>query len=251
MKLSVIILTKNEEEMLADCLESIKDLTDEIIVIDDVSIDQTLEIAKSFNAKIFIHKKVSFAEQRNFGLSQALGDWLLYLDADERLTPQLIQEIQSAISNEQSAISNYNIIRQNFYLGHPWPYFEKIQRLFKKERLKGWYGELHESPIVEGGTGILKNYLLHYTHRDLTSMLNKTIAWSQVEAQLRFKAGHPPVVWWRLLRVMLTEFWSYYIKQKGYKAGTVGIIESLYQAFSIFITYARLYELQHKQLHNY
>lgn len=252
MKLSVIILTKNEKEMIKDCLSSVIDIADEIIVIDDESTDKTLEIAKSFNAKIFIHKKVDFANQRNFGLSKATGDWILYLDADERPTPELKQEINQITRNPELVTSKpvncYYLKRQNYYLGYPWPYLEKIQRLFKKESLKGWYGELHESPIIEGKTGTLKNNLIHFTHRDLTSMLNKTIEWSKIEAELRFKAGHPQVCWWRFLRVMLTQFWNYYIIQKGYKAGTVGIIESFYQAFSIFMTYARLYELQSTKL---
>lgn len=253
MKLTVIILTKNEEVMIKDCFFSISGLADEIIVIDDESTDRTLEIAKSFNTQIYIHKKLNFADQRNFGLSKASGDWILYLDADERLTPELKIEINNIISNQptsQLITSNYYIHRRNFYLNRPWPYIEKIQRLFKKENLKDWYGDLHETPHVTGETGTLKNNLLHYTHRDITSMLKKTIEWSKVEAQLRYEAGHPPIVWWRFLRIMATEFWKYYIRQNGWKAGTMGLVESLYQAFSIFITYARLYEMQIKQSSN-
>jgi hypothetical protein len=75
-------------------------------------------------------------------------------------------------------------------------------------------------------------------------MLNKTIEWSKIEAQLRLNAHHPKVVWWRLIRVMLTGFWDSYIKQGGWKAGTAGFIESIYQAYSMFVTYATLWEMQ-------
>jgi len=139
--------------------------------------------------------------------------------------------------------------RKNFYLGssakNEWPYIEKTERLFKRSSLKGWKGKLHESPIVIGEIGeIGEGFLLHYTHRDLASMLAKTIEWSKIEAELRFTANHPKVTWWRLFRVMLTAFLDYYLKQRGWKVGTVGVIESVYQVFSVFITYARLWEMQ-------
>ena len=85
---------------------------------------------------------------------------------------------------------------------------------------------------------------MHYTHRDLESMVNKTAAWSSIEAAQRYKQNHPKISWWRFPRVMLTAFFNSYIIQGGYKAKTVGIIESVYQAFSIFITYAKLWEMQ-------
>ena len=90
----------------------------------------------------------------------------------------------------------------------------------------------------------MSGFLLHFTHRDLSSMVEKTIEWSEIEAELRFQAGHPEISWWRFPKVMFGEFYNYFIKQRGFKAGTVGIIESIYQVFSIFVTYARLWEKQ-------
>ena len=110
--------------------------------------------------------------------------------------------------------------------------------------MKGWYGKIHESPQVEGEIGELQNYILHYTHRDLGQMLDKTNEWSEVEAELRFKSDHPKMSWWRFPRVMISAFFDSYYKQKGYKAGIAGLIESIYQSFSIFITYAKLWEKQ-------
>ena len=241
--LSVIILTKNEEEMIGECLASVK-WADEIVLIDDQSDDKTCEIAKKYGAKVFSRKLKDFSDQRNFGAKQASSDWILYLDADERVTPKLAEEIKKAINN--SHFSAYRIVRKNFYFGQTWPYKEKVIRLFRKGNFTGWYGELHESPRFSGKLGEFESEIVHFAHRNLTSMVTKTIDWSEIEARLRFQAGHPPVYWWRFPRVMLTTFFDYYLKQGGFKVGTVGLIESLYQSFSIFITYARLWEKQKK-----
>jgi hypothetical protein len=128
---------------------------------------------------------------------------------------------------------------------------ERLERFFKKSKLEEWYGDLHESPRVNGDIGDLdEGAILHYTHQNLTSMLNKTIQWSKIEAELRMNANHPSMSWWRFYRVMATAFYDSYIKQKGYKIGTVGLIESMFQAFSMFITYARLWEMQQKKISN-
>ena len=247
-KISAIIMAKNEENMIADCLDSVS-FCDEIIVIDGGSEDRTVEVAKRIGAKVFELKTSDFSELRNFGLDKATNNWVLYVDTDERVTTSLRDNIKYQISNIK--YDAYKVQRKNFYLGtsekNEWPYIEKLERLFRKEYLKRWKGELHESPIVHGKIGELDGYLLHYTHRDLTLMLNKTIEWSKIEAQLRFKSGHPQMVWWRFLRVMITVFFDWYIRQKGFKLGTIGLIESLYQMFSMFVTYARLWEKQQKK----
>jgi glycosyltransferase involved in cell wall biosynthesis len=243
-KISAIVITKNQENIIADCLDSLS-FCDEIIVIDGGSEDRTMEVANRIGARVFQIKTSDFSKLRNFGLDKASNEWVLYVDTDERVTTSLRDNIKYQISNFKYGA--YRVQRKNFYLGNnEWPYIERIERLFKKENLKGWKGELHESPIINGKIGELNGYLLHYTHRDLTLMFSKTIEWSKIEAQLRFKAGHPQMVWWRFLRVMITAFWDWYIRQKGYKAGTVGLIESIYQMFSMFITYARLWEMQNK-----
>jgi len=120
-----------------------------------------------------------------------------------------------------------------------------LKGCLKSRILKGWKGQLHESPIIEGSIGELDGYIFHFTHRDLESMLDKTIEWSSVEALLRYNSGHPQITWWRFPRVMITAFLNSYIKQQGFRAGAVGVVESMYQSFSMFITYAKLWELQH------
>ena len=244
VKLSVVIIAKNAENLIVDCIESVG-FADEIIVVDNASSDRTADIAKQHHARVIKSNTSSFADQRNIGLKAAKGKWILYIDTDERVTQELGREIKEVIEGNDFAA--YRLTRQNFYFGnHPWPKQEHLERLFRKDKLKEWYGALHESPRVEGQLGSLHELLLHYTHRDLTSMLEKTIQWSQIEAQLRYDAHHPQMTWWRFFRVIVTGFYNSYIIQEGYKAGVVGIIESIYQAFSMFITYARLWEMQQK-----
>lgn len=243
-KISAVIIARNEETMIRECLESLS-FCDEVIVIDNNSVDKTVEIAQSFKAKVYKTNSTDFSELRNLGLNKAEYDWVLYVDADERIEDDLKEEMIKAIQSTE--FNSYFIKRKNFYLGkNQWPYIETILRLFRKENISGWFGEIHESPKITGKTEILDGFLLHFTHRDLESMVVKTIAWSQAEAMLRFKANHPQITWWRIPRVMLTAFIKSYILQGGYKAKTVGLIESIYQAFSIFITYAKLWEIQNK-----
>ena len=267
MKISAIVIAKDEEVMIADCLDSLS-FCDEIIVVNNLSNDHTVEIAQRMGAKVFDCDSDSFSTLRNFGLKKAGGEWALYVDADERVSAELVAAIKSQISRQRrgsqraanlppkarlakggkSQLAAFKIMRKNFYLGnHEWPKIEKMERLFKKDKLKGWKGELHEGPIVEGQIGEIEGFLLHYTHRNLFEMLEKTIKWSKIEAKLRFDHGHPKMAWWRFPRVMISTFFDYYIRQEGYKVGTAGLIESMYQSFSIFVTYARLWELQNKK----
>jgi glycosyltransferase involved in cell wall biosynthesis len=245
IKISGVVIAKNAEGMIADCLDSLS-FCEEIIVIDNKSEDRTGEIAVKMGAKVVEYSSDDFSEMRNLGMKKAIGEWLLYIDSDERITPELASSIKNCVATNKN-VAAFKIMRKNFYFGnHEWPYIERLERLFKKDNLDGWYGKLHESPNVKGKIGELEGYLLHYTHRDLRSMLEKTIKWSKVEAELRFKSGHPKMSWWRFPRVMLTAFFESYIRQGGWKVGAIGLIESMYQSFSIFVTYARLWEMQQK-----
>ncbi len=246
MKLSAIIIVKNEESRIVKCLSSLT-WADEIIVIDNGSTDATREVSKKQRATVISAEDThDFAKLRNIGKEKAHGAWLLYVDADEVVSEELQKEIKEAIRYQLPAISGYEIRRKNYYLGHSWSGDEHILRLIRKDALVEWYGVLHETARVNGTIGRLRKPILHYTHRTLAEMVTKTNEWSEVEAQLRFSIHHPPVAWWRFLRVMLTAFLDTFIKQGGWRAGVVGWIESIYQTFSIFITYAKLWELQQR-----
>lgn len=242
--LSAIVIAKNNADVISDCLASLN-FCDEIILVDAGSTDETVAIAKKFKSKIVEGEKLNFAKQRNIGKHAAKGDWILYIDTDERVSKPLQDEIVDRVTT--ATLSAFRLQRQNYYLGnHAWPKIEKLERLFKKSDLIEWYGELHETAKVKGEVGDLKGLIYHYTHRDLFSMLQKTILWSDIEAKLRIGSNHPSMSWWRFFRVMLTAFYDSYITQRGYKVGTAGLVESMYQAFSIFVTYAKLWELQEK-----
>lgn len=245
-KITAVIIAKNEEKMIAEALVSLA-FVDEILVINNGSEDKTMEIAEKHKAKIIDISTQDFSEMRNLGLKHASSDWILYLDADERIDEQLRESIKKII-NEFSEFSAFKLKRKNYYLGkNEWPKIERLERLFKKEKLKSWKGQIHESPVIDGSTGELDGFILHFTHRDLESMLDKTISWSQTEAVLRFNANHPKMTWWRFPRVMISAFFDSYVLQRGFKAGPVGLIESVYQSFSMFITYAKLWELQQSE----
>lgn len=240
-KISAIIITYNEEEVIGASIDSIS-WADEVVVVDSGSTDRTRDVALAHGARVVSHPFADFASQRNFALKQARCEFVFYLDADEEVDGELRLSIEKELLSPGSEA--YSVRRKNFYLGHPWPKEETVVRLFQKKGFRGWTGQVHESPKLAGSTLALDGYIWHRTHRTIEAMLKKTIVWSAVEAELRYKAHHPPVTWWRVMRVMVTGFFDYYILQQGYRVGTVGLIESLYQAYSLFVTYARLWELQ-------
>lgn len=242
-RLSVIIITRNEEEGIVACINAVKDSCDEIVVIDNDSSDRTEKVAKTAGARVYTVPGLDFSYLRNFGKEKAQGEWLLYLDTDERVSGELVKEIHQTIKNSES-LAGYRIVRKNHYFGTLWPKTEYIVRLIRKNALIGWQGVVHETAMVAGAIGQLQAPLLHFAHNDLTAMVKKTNEWSEIESQLRYKSNHPQMTWWRFFRVMLTAFWGSYIIDGGWRVGTVGLIESIYQSFSIFITYAKLWEKQ-------
>jgi len=249
-KISVVIITRNEEKMIEDCLKSIGDWADEIVIIDDASNDKTIEIAKRYKTKItLLPEKTDFFELRNQGLKKASGDWIFYLDADERLTTDLKKEIKEVIN--KPAFSAYALPRRDFLLGKElhwggwWP--DYVKRLYQRTKLKGWQGEVHEEPVFEGELSYLKQPMIHITHRDLSSMVEKSKEWSKIEAQLLFKAHHPPLTWWRILRVMVSEFFDRFVKKQAWRDGVIGWIEGLFQVFNKFLIYGQLWEIQNKR----
>jgi len=245
-RLTAIILAKNEEEMIRDAIESVS-FADKIVVVDNNSTDSTEEIAKKNGAQVLHIDSQDFSELRSYPLKKITTDYIFYLDADERVSSELKEEILGIIQSNRDKEA-FRVPRKNFYFGeHPWPNVEHLERLFKTESLKGWHGKLHETADIKGSVGDLIHPILHYSHRDLSSMVDKTNEWSEVESKLRLDAHHPHITWWRFPRVMLTAFIDSFFRQRGYKAGTAGIVESIYQAFSIFITYAKLWEMQEEK----
>ena len=231
MKLSVIVLTKNEAMMIKDCLASIKDLADEIILVDSGSTDDTVKIARELGAKI-ISASGDYASLRNVGLKAASGEWIFYIDADERVSPELADEIKQIAKGEATS---YKLNRQNIVFGRwikhggYWP--DPVHRLFKKEALTGWTGRLHESPQVIGKVGYLKQPLAHYTIRSIAAALEKSRDWSAIEAQLLFEANVPRVTWWKIIKAFKLEFLRQLVLRLGVLDGMPGFVLAYIRAY--------------------
>lgn len=251
IKLSIIVLVGNEENLIGQCLESCKFANENILVMAN-STPKVKEIANKVIPKIKITETVdeynkNFSKWRNMGYKLATGDWILYVDADEIVTESLQNEILQII-NSNTKNSFFAIPRANHFLGkrvrYGNSYPDYVKRLFLRKNFSGYEGILHEEPKITGEMGYLKNDLQHFTHRDLSSMLNKTNNWTDMEAEALFKANHPPVYWWRFPRMMLTKFWERAIKQQMWRDGIVGWISIIFEMFDTFVIYAKLWELQ-------
>lgn len=250
--LTVIVIAKNEEDRIKACLESVK-WADEIILADDGSSDETVEIAKKYTDKILTFKDLDFATLRNRAIEKASNEWVLYVDADERVLSDLKAEIGELIKDEKC--SAYAISRRNIIFGKEekygpfWP--DWVIRLIRKRDFINWVGEVHEYPKFNGKLRYSKNSLLHLTHRNVDQIILKSLEWSKIDAKLRFEASHPKMSGWRFFRIFVSEVFNQGVLRKGFFNGSIGIIDSLLQAFSMYITYVRLWELQQpKQLDN-
>lgn len=243
--LSIIVIVKNEESRIKSCLESVK-WADEIIVVDNGSTDNTLEIAKKYTEKIFKLNLHDFAALRNEAIKKTSGDWVLFVDADERILEPLRKEIEVVIGF--SDVSAFAISRKNIIFGTEvkygpfWP--DWVIRLLKKADFDRWVGEVHEYPKFNGNLGYSKNSLLHLTHRNIDQIVLKSLDWSKIDSKLRLEAKHPKMTAWRFLRILFSELFQQGIVRKGFFNGTVGVMDSILQTFSMYITYVRLWEMQ-------
>ncbi len=244
-KIVVLIQALNEEKQVQECVQSAKLLTATIILADQGNSDNTVTLAKKGGAKIITVPSAKYVEEmREIAIAKVDAEWICILDADERMTKALADEIKRAIlSNEYTS---YKIPRKNIFgrkkwlkYGGWWPDFQI--RLVSKTSLKSWPKQIHSTPIIEGRQGYLTNPLLHFFHGDLETMVQKTIVFEQIEAELLFKALKPASTT-TFHRKFLGEFSRRFFLSLGFMDGTIGILEAIYQAFSKTITYLFLYE---------
>lgn len=245
MKLSVVIIAKNEQDLIKNCLESVK-WADELIVIDNNSTDNTAEVAKKTGARVVKYESEDFDKTRNKGMEEAKGEWVLYVDADERVLKDLKEEILETIAG--TPFSALAISRKNIIFGQVVNYGpyknDWVIRLFKKSDFETWVGKVHEYGKFKGELGYSKNSMLHLTHRDVDHFVAKAMEWSKIDAKLRLDAGHPKMTAWRFIRIFKTETFNQLVVRRGLFGGTVGVIDGLLQVFSFLITYVRLWEMQ-------
>jgi glycosyltransferase involved in cell wall biosynthesis len=250
--ISIIIIASNVESTIKDCLLSCR-FAKEIILITNAT-DNTIAIAKKTLPLIKIYPSTdpneryfNYSAARNIGLRYSTQPWILYVDDDERISFRLKKQIIS-ILNSNTRITNYDIPRANYFMGHRVKYGgtypDYVKRLFKKASLIRFEGVLHEQPVVIGPGSLLTGYFRHYTHRNLLLMLKKSIIWTNLEADLIFRTNHPPVVWWRIIRMMCTKLIHRLIIQKMWRDGIVGWISVIFETFDTYMIYSQLYEFQ-------
>jgi len=248
MTLSVIIITKNNAKVLPACLKSIPKQY-KIIVIDDFSKDNTLKIAKKFNAQVFQNKLTTFSSQRNFGFKKTDTDWFIFLDADERITKQGWQEISDLIKS--TAHSAFKFSRHNYFsaqlVKHGGFYPDYQTRLFKRSSFKQVSGTTHENYQYQGTLGILTNPVLHFPDRSIKQGLIKSALWTKQEAKDFYNKNHPKITWWRLIKVIIWEFNYRYFKLKGFLDGYIGFVEAITQGINKFFIYQQIWEFQNQK----
>lgn len=231
IKLSVIIITKNEQELIRDCLQSVA-WADEIIVVDSGSSDNTLAICREFTTHILINDNwQGFGYQKNLALQQATGEWVLSLDADERVTPELQQKIQQAM--KESSYVAYEMPRLAYFMGKEmrhggwWP--DYVLRLFLREKAQFSNDIVHERVLAEGVVGRINSPLLHYSYTNLEQVLVKNNQYSTAAAIKAHSQGKQSSLGKALIRAGWT-FLRAYIVRAGFLDGQEGFIAAVSKA---------------------
>lgn len=192
--------------------------------------------------------KGGFSQWRSEGLKRAKGSWILYVDTDEEVDRSLRDEILEIIKDKELTTGCFAIPRKNiifgkeFKYGGQYPDYQK--RLFLKKNLKKWTGKLHEEPEFVGELKHLENPLIHHKNSSISDMVEKTNKWSEVEAELMFKANHPKMNIFRFFSAGTREFVLRFVKQLSFLDGVKGVIYGMYQIFSKLISYSKLWEKQ-------
>ena len=246
--LSVVILTKNEEDRIRNCLESVK-WADEIIIVDDCSADRTVEICREYTDKIFRKKLSNFSLQREFGAGKATGTWILRLDADEVVTPALREDIAGVLKNGTDCDA-FMIYRANFYLNKKIRYcgwFLRAALLLRRGKCSYDGRIVHEDVVVHGKTGNLDNMILHYSYRKLSDHFSKMDLYTSYGAEelwikgVRMHIFNYPFYFF--IKPVLV-FFRKYIMMQGFREGMRGVFISVITAFIVFMNYAKLWEKQ-------
>ena len=244
--LACVVITKNEERNIADCLASVR-WADDLIVVDAESCDRTVDLARDCGAKVFVRPWPGFGLQKNFGMAQASSDWILILDADERVTEELRGEVRTCIERwRPGAPVAYRIPRRNFFYG-AWVrgagvYPDYQVRLFRRGFAQYNDVAVHENLIVDGEIGTLAGHLDHYTERRIQDHFKKFGLYTTLAAQE--KAKKVRTVHWIDLIVRPLVVWakSYLLKQ-GYRDGVNGLIVCVFASMYTFVKYAKLWDL--------
>ncbi len=246
LPLSVAVLTLNEQQNLPRCLESVRELAAEIVVLDSGSTDRTGEIARSFGAGFVVEPWTGIVAQRNKALQHCSQPWVLCLDADEALSPELAQAVRALFAAGEPAADGYWLNRRTFYLGrwirHAW-YPEWRLRLVRRERARCGGRDPHDRVEVSGATGRLTGDLLHYSFKDLQDHLEKSLRYARTSAAMLAQDGKR-CGWHHLVLWPGAEFFKRLVLKQGWRDGWRGWIIAGVGTLSVFAKYALLLEKQ-------
>ena len=247
-KLSVILITKNEEHDLSDCLKSVS-WADEIIICDSGSTDKTLEIAKQFTDQVYSTDWPGFGPQKNRALDKASGDWVLSIDADERVSPELRDEIQKVL-NSPNTVTAYSILRHSLYCGHEVRFGDwrgdRVIRLFQRGKARFSPSLVHESLQIEGSVQKLKSPLIHHAFKDLAEVLSKIDHYSTLGALLQHQKGRSGSLTQALTHSLWTFFRGYFLRL-GFFDGKAGFQLAVSNAEGCYYRYLKLSALSEEK----
>jgi len=241
-----VVITKNEEANIQDCLRSAQ-WANEIIVVDAESCDKTVELARACGAKVSVRPWPGFGLQKNFGMAQASSDWILILDADERVTEELRGEVRTCLEAwRPGAPVAYRIPRRNFFYG-AWVrgagvYPDYQVRLFRQGLARYNNVAVHENLIVDGEIGTLVGHLDHYTERSIRDHFKKFGLYTSLAAQEKAKTVRT-VGWIDLVFRPLVVWAKTYILKQGFRDGVNGLIVCVFASMYTFVKYAKLWDL--------
>lgn len=249
--ISVVLAVHNEEDNLLNCLNSIKNLSAEIIVVDGGSTDKTIEIAKKFNAKIIHADNLSnFHINKNIAIDSALEDWVLQLDADEVVTDKLAREIKRVIASG-SDINGYWIPRKNFFLGRfltkGGQYPDYTLRLYKKGKGRLPAKGVHEQAIVEGNVGYLQNDLLHLRDKNFSIYMYRFNRYTDLLAKQLNESGFTINLFSFVNYILIKPFFWFiksYLRHRGYVDGFPGFIFALFSSLRFPVAFVKLYKVK-------
>jgi len=248
MDISAVIITYNEEGNIRRCLESLR-WAREIVVIDSHSTDKTVEIAREYTDKVFLHPFEGYVQQKNYALERASLDWVFSVDADEVVTAVLWERIRTLGTQEKESYDGFTVNRLSQFSGkwirHCGWYPDKKLRVFRRDKGRWTGDDLHEKVRVEGKVTDLNADLLHYAYENLAANLNKIQRYSTIFAEAQYKRGRRASCFDLLMRP-LAKFFKAYILKRGFLDGRHGFILCSAATFYVFLKYAKLWELQRK-----
>lgn len=247
--ISVVVLTKNEEKNIVDCLESLT-WCDEVIVIDDQSEDRTAEISQKLGAKVYKHNlNGDFSKQRNFGLEKARGEWILFIDADERISEQLKNEILYKTSIKNSKVSGYFLKRKDIMWGKELRHGEtgniKLLRMARKEEGE-WEGKVHEEWKILGQVAELNNTIIHFPHQTVAEFLKEINFYTTIRVKELYAQG-VKVHWLSIILYPKGKFLLNYFIKLGFLDGTAGLVFAILMSFHSFLVRGKLWLLWQKK----